>query len=112
MPDTVSSAGRLLNRANAAFRDERYADAEKLYRRYLAQPDALWHRERADAMLCLAGCRYASGSLTDAERWLLRACAEMPDRPAPWDCLAAFYSETDRPEPAAGCAARAKAALP
>ena len=97
MTQTVFSAGLLLNRANAAFRGERYADAEKLYRRYLSLPDTLWHRDRADAMLCLAGCRYAAGNLTDTERWLLRACAETPDCPAPRDCLAAFYVETGRP---------------
>ena len=107
MPYPASSAGHIRKKASAAFRAGEYANAACLFRRYLAHPDAVWHRERADAMLCLAACRYAAGNLTDAERWLLRACAEAPDRPAPWDCLATFYTETARPAAAAACAARA-----
>jgi len=48
---------------------------------------SVWRPERATSM------RYLSRVSDDREGWLLRACAEAPDRREPWVDLAQFYYE-------------------
>lgn len=78
-----------------------------LFHRFLSLPDAVWQQDRCIAMLCLAGCRWAADDPKQTERWLLRACAEMPQWAAPWDCAAQFYMQTGDKDAAAVFALRA-----
>jgi glycosyltransferase involved in cell wall biosynthesis len=54
------------------------------FKRHLALPKALWPPERARSMRYLA-------MLEDQEKWLLRACAEAPERRECWADLANYY---------------------
>lgn len=54
------------------------------FKRHLSLPKALWAPERARSMRYLA-------TLEDAEKWLLRACAECPERREGWADLAYHY---------------------
>lgn len=49
-----------------------------------------WTPERATSM------RYLARVTADREPWLLRACAEAPDRREPWVDLARFYYDTQK----------------
>lgn len=108
MQRTVLNADALFRRAALCMRAQQYADAVYWLRRYLAQPDCVWTDERCEAMLALARCHLRTDNRAEAERWLLRACAEAPDRPEPWREAAAFYEPILSPA-AALCRARAAA---
>ena len=106
MERSVSGGDALLRRALACMRAEAYADAVYCLRRYLARPDCVWADERCAAMLALACCHLQMHSRAEAERWYLRACAEAPDLPLPWQEAAAFYAPVSA-QAAAFCRARA-----
>lgn len=61
----------------------RHDEAAVHLRRHLEL--STWGPERATSM------RYLARVTGDRERWLLRACAEAPDRREPWTDLARFY---------------------
>ena len=86
-----------------------YPRAARLFRRHLQMPEAVWQDERCLSMLCLAGCACATHDDAQAERWILRACAESPESAQPWDCAADFYRRVGKTETAALCCARADA---
>ncbi len=102
------SADALFRRAKLCIRAAQYADAVYWLRRYLALPDCVWADERCEAMLALATCHMRTENRAEAERWILRACAEAPDRSQAWREAAAFYEPT-LPQAAALCRARAAA---
>jgi len=56
------------------------------FKRHLALPTAQWRPERAASMRYLAKVE-----TSEAETWLLRACAEAPDFREPWVELASHY---------------------
>ena len=58
------------------------------FKRHLLLPKALWRPERARSMRYLA-------MLEDQEAWLLRACAEAPERRECWADLANYYYTND-----------------
>lgn len=86
-----------------------YTEAVFTLRRFLHDVHSVWPDTRCDAMLLLAQCCLHKDNRAEAERWLLRACAELPRSPKPWAQAAAFY-ETLLPQGAVFCAARAAAA--
>ena len=86
---------------------ERYDDAARTLRRYLALPTALWKEERCHCMERLAVCYTRLGNRTEAERWHLRSCAEAPQNPSPWTNAARFYAEAEAWEMVAALASRA-----
>ena len=98
----------LLRHAKLCMREKQYADAVYYLRRFLASPDCVWADERCAGMLALAHCHLQTQNRAEAERWLLRACAETPDCPEPWREAAAFY-EPFFPQAADLCRARAAA---
>lgn len=102
----VFGAGELLRRARDCMRADAYADAVYYLRRYLALPDSVWADERCEAMLALAHCHVQTRNRAEAERWILRACAEAPELPLPWREAAAFYERVSA-QTAALCSARA-----
>ena len=108
MQHSAFDADALIRRARLYLRAEQYADAVYWLRRYLASPDCVWADERCEAMLALAQCSLLLHSRAEAERWILRACAETPDRPEPWQEAAAFYDPVF-PQAADLCRARAAA---
>lgn len=59
------------------------------FTRHLSLPKATWRPERAASMRYLAKLDKAN-----RETWLLRSCAEAPDRREPWVELAQHYYET------------------
>lgn len=61
-----------------------------------------WAPERSACM------RYLAAVTGEGERWLLRACAEAPDRREPWVALSKFYYEKQKWD---SCLAAAKRAL-
>jgi tetratricopeptide (TPR) repeat protein len=61
-------------------------EAAKEFKRHLALPTAQWRPERAASMRYLAKLEPFQ-----SESWLLRACAEAPDRREPWIELAQHY---------------------
>lgn len=74
------------------------------FHRYLALPRATWDAERSKAM------RYLAQLEPDqAERWLLKATAEAPNRREPWVDLAQHYHDTSRWPLCLGAARRALA---
>jgi Tfp pilus assembly protein PilF len=101
-------ADTLLRRARLCMRAGEYADAAYWLRRYLAAPDCVWADERCDAMLALARCHMRMQNRAEAERWILRACAEAADRPEPWREAAAFYEPVSA-QAAEVCRSRAEA---
>ena len=90
---------------------ERYDDAARTLRRYLALPTALWKEERCKCMQQLAECYTRLGNRAEAERWHLRSCAEAPQNPSPWTNAARFYAETEAWEMVAALSARAVSML-
>ena len=108
MQHSVFDADALLRRAKLCMRAGQVADAVYSLRRYLASPDCVWADERCEAMLALARCHLQTDNRAEAERWILRACAEAPDCPEAWREAAAFY-EPRLPQAAALCRARAEA---
>ena len=61
-------------------------DAIVEFKRHLNLPNSTWRAERAYSMLYLADLEPQ-----EKETWLLRACAETPDRREPWVKLSAYY---------------------
>jgi hypothetical protein len=108
MQSVVFAADALLRRARECMRASQYTDAIYYLRRYLALPDCVWADERCEAMRALASCHLRTENRAEAERWILRACAETPDRPEPWQEAAAFYDPVF-PQAADLCRARAVA---
>ena len=82
--------------------------AVMLFRRHLQTPQAVWQDERCLSMLCLAGCCRAMRNDDEAERWLLRACAELPHTPHPWEYACLYYRSIGQTDAAAWCASRAE----
>lgn len=66
-----------------------FISAESAFLRHLALPTATWKPERAASMRYLAKLQK-----NQRETWLLRSCAEAPDRREPWVELAQHYYET------------------
>lgn len=62
----------------------RWSDCERMLLRYLRLPAAVWNEERCAAMRLLAQACLAQGRTSEAEQWLLRACAEAPQLREPW----------------------------
>lgn len=59
-----------------------------------------WRAERSTSM------RYIARMTNDKEHWLLRACAEAPERREPWNDLALYYYEARSWESTLYCAKR------
>ena len=106
MQSSVFAVDALLRRAQLCMRAGTYADAVYWLRRYLAAPDCVWADERCDAMLARGCCCLKMQNRDEAERWILRACAETTDRPEPWREAAAFYEPVSA-QAAALCLSRA-----
>ena len=68
----------------------RYDEAIAELKRHLSLPAARWEPERCASMRFLARCYEAKGEPEEAERWLLRACAEAPYLREPWMALARY----------------------
>ena len=66
----------------------RYDEAVAMLRRHLSLPSAVWDAERCASMRYIARCCRQKGEEGEAERWLLRACAEAPRLREPWMDLA------------------------
>lgn len=64
----------------------RFEEAAKLFRRHLTMPESIWPPERAWSMRYLAKI-YP----TEAEHWLMHACAEYPNGAEVWTDLAKYY---------------------
>ena len=111
MTDSVRFPDTLLTRAVQQMRSGDYTEAVFTLRRFLHDVHSVWPDTRCDAMLLLAQCCLRQDNRAEAERWLLRACAELPRSPKPWAQAEAFY-ETMLPQGAAFCAARAAAQAP
>lgn len=77
--------------------------ASAMFKYHLALPTAIWKPERARGMIYLAGLEPEN-----AERWLMRAATEAPERREPWVALAEhLYRQSDW----AGCLWAAQRAL-
>ena len=66
----------------------RYDEAVSMLLRHLSLPSAVWDAERSASMRYIARCYAQKGEAAEAERWLLRACAEAPRLRGPWMELA------------------------
>ncbi|MBQ6066387.1 MAG: glycosyltransferase family 2 protein [Clostridia bacterium] len=74
----------------------RYDEAIAMLRRHLSLPGAVWDAERCASMRYIARCYAHKGDAAEAERWLLRACAEAPRLRGPWMELArSAYEKED-----------------
>jgi glycosyltransferase involved in cell wall biosynthesis len=72
--------------ARELFFHGRFEEATVLFKRHLIMPESVWNAERAWSM------RYLSKMHpTEAEHWLLRACAEYPHGAEVWVDLAKHY---------------------
>jgi glycosyltransferase involved in cell wall biosynthesis len=72
--------------ARELFFHGRFEEATVLFKRHLTMPESTWNAERAWSM------RYLSKMHpTEAEHWLLRACAEYPHGAEVWVDLAKHY---------------------
>jgi len=80
--------------------NEKWDLAEKELRRCLTLNG--WAYEKSETMVWLSRC-----NKSEAEQWLLKACAETPDRREPFVELAELYFNEERWEPALGMAQRA-----
>lgn len=69
----------------------RLSEAVPSLLRYLALPLATWTTERAYAMRLLGKAYSMLNNAPEAEKWLLRACAEDPHQREPWCALADHY---------------------
>jgi glycosyltransferase involved in cell wall biosynthesis len=70
---------------------QRFDSAASELRRYLDLPSAVWKPERSAAKRLLAKCEP-----DNAERWLIEASVEAPDRREPWVELGQFYYREKR----------------
>ena len=82
---------------------ENHQKAINEFKRHLSLPRAQWRPERARGMRYLAELE-----LHERETWLLRACAEAPDRREGWVELSLYYHDQLRWE---ACLAASKRAL-
>ena len=73
----------------------RYDEAIAMLRRHLSLPGAVWDAERSASMRYIARCYAQKGDAAEAERWLLRACAEAPRLRGPWMELARTACEKE-----------------
>ena len=74
----------------------RYDEAVAMLKRHLSLPSAAWDAERCASMRYIARCYERKGDAGEAERWLLRACAEAPRLREPWMDLALLaYGKRD-----------------
>lgn len=71
--------------------DDNWAKAVAEFKRHLSLPRAQWPAERARSMRYLAELEPHM-----RETWLLRACAEAPDRREQWVELSLLYHEQER----------------
>ena len=83
--------------------EKNYQKAIAEFKRHLALPRAVWPPERAKSMRYLAELEPHL-----RETWLLRACAEAPDRREGWVELSLYYHDQGRWE---ACLAASKRAL-
>lgn len=74
----------------------RWSDCERTLRQYLRMPSAVWDEERCAAMRILAQACLAQERTAEAERWLLRACAEAPQLREPWLSAAGLALEQEK----------------
>ena len=63
-------------------------------KRHLSLPAAVWADERCASMRYIARCHLRLGERIEAEKWLLRACAEAPHLREPFVDLADLYYDT------------------
>lgn len=75
--------------------------------RYLALPSATWDHERSYAMRTMAKCYEGKNDPAQAEKWFLKAGAELPQAREPWCALAQHYYEQSRWQECLGAAMRA-----
>jgi tetratricopeptide (TPR) repeat protein len=80
----------------------RYEEAAREFKRHLSLPTATWRAERSASMNMLAECEPQ-----DKEHWLLRSCAEAPERRESWVAVAQYYLDNNRWVPALTSAMRA-----
>lgn len=88
--------------ARELFYHSAHQQAADEFKRHLGLPQATWAPERAASMRFLAKCEPQK-----AETWLLRACAEAPDRREPWVELAQHYYEKSKWEQCLSASLRA-----
>ena len=105
MTERIFYPDALLAHAVRQMQSDEYTEAIFTLRRYLSDVQSVWPDTRCDAMLLLTQCCLHDNNRREAERWLLRACAETPDSPKPWAQAAAFYAP-QFPQAAAFFAAR------
>jgi len=126
-PDPTKSRGSYLSLLELSVREEpeddrnsHYLGREYMYygmwdhaiaelKRHLTLKRATWNAERAASMRYIARCLQALGQLDEAERWLLRACAEEPRTREPWVEYGKFLYETRKDH--VGCYAAMTRAL-
>jgi glycosyltransferase involved in cell wall biosynthesis len=89
--------------ARELYYHNRWEEARRLFQQYLVMPDATYDQERAEASRMMARMVYHHFQ----EAWLLRACAEAPQRREVWAELAKWYADAGMQGEAAGAAARA-----
>ena len=117
-PDSTKSRGQYLPLLELAVKENPQDDRNQFYlgREYIfynqyenAIPHLLKHLELSTwAAERAASMRYLAKATGKREHWLLRACAESPERREPWVDLAQLYYETQN---WAGCFGAAKRAL-
>lgn len=66
----------------------RWREAVAEFERYLALPNATWNIERGYAMRIMGRCYVRLDNGREAQKWLRRACAELPTHREPWVDLA------------------------
>ncbi len=69
----------------------RWDDCINMLKKHLALPTATWADERCASMRYIARAYMAKEDESQAELWLLRACAEAPHLREPWLEAAQFY---------------------
>lgn len=69
----------------------RWDECINMLKRHLQLPTATWADERCASMRYIARAYAAKGDTEEAEKWLLRACAEAPHLREPWLETAQHY---------------------
>ena len=116
-PDSMKSRGQYLPLLELAIKENPTDDRNQFYlgREYMfygehekAIPHLMKHLELSTwAAERSAGMRYLGKATGNREHWVLRACAEAPDRREPWVDLAQFYYETQNWSGCYGASSRA-----
>jgi len=86
---------------------QRYKAAITELERHLKLPSSTWDAERANSMRYIGRCYKWLNDWDQAERWLLRACAEAPLSREPWVELAQLYYDLRKYSAQAAAAERA-----